>query len=199
MYCQGRLAALSVVLCLLSACGASHSGWNSFPVAIYADQSLASAPNFESDFQDALNFWEQKAGKQLFSYQGVYTGSTPYVGSPSSPSSVTNNVVFLQNPWPFASDIVGQTMVTTSNAGIQGAMIMINPNTDFCPGDCTGQPTMTSQRKVLAHELGHFIGLQHVTDPTNLMYPTSLPGGSLANVTIDEATFQSLITAAVNN
>jgi hypothetical protein len=196
MICQGRLffACFSLVF-FLSACGGSHDGWTSFPVAISADQRLAASPTFQSDFQDAIAFWEGKAGKPLFSYQGAYTGGTPYVGSVSAPDSVTNNVVMLQDPWPFATTIVGQTMVTSSNSTISAAMILINPDTDFCSGDCDGQETLTSERKVLAHELGHFIGLVHVTDPANLMYPTSLPGGSLSEVTIDDAAFQKLITA----
>ncbi len=196
MICHGRLVATCLGLLLFfSACGASHDGWNSFPVPIYANQAQANSPTFVSDFQDAMNFWEGKAGKQLFSYQGPYTGGTPYQGDISAPSSVTNNVVFSPSIWPFAPTIVGQTMVTSTNSTISAAMIMINPNTDFCNGDCTNQLTLTSQRKVLAHELGHFIGLNHVTDIQNLMYPTSLPGGSLSEVTIDEDAFQKLITA----
>jgi predicted Zn-dependent protease len=87
-------------------------------------------------------------------------------------------------------------MVTTSSSGIQAAMVMVNPDTQkFCSGDCTGQMTLSSERKVLAHELGHFLGLGHFfTDTQNLMYPTSLPGGSLSDVTIDEATFTKLIS-----
>ena len=196
MICHGRLVATCLGLLLFfSACGASHDGWNSFPVPIYAESSLAATPTFTSDFQDAMNFWEGQAGKQLFSYQGAYTGGTPYQGDITAPTTVTNNVVFMPSVWPFTSTIVGQTMVTSTNSTISAAMIMLNIDTAYCNGDCTNQLTQTSQRKVLAHELGHFIGLNHVTDPQNLMYPTSLPGGSLSEVTIDEAAFQKLITA----
>jgi hypothetical protein len=194
MICQGRLVGSLLLLFSLSACGSAHNGWNSFPVPIYVDQSLTSSSTFEADFKEAMSFWETKAGKKLFDYKGAYTGaSNPYVGSPSNPDTVTTNVVFFQSPWPFASSIVGQTMVTSASTTIQAAMIMINPTTNFCSGDCNGQYNLTSERKVLAHELGHFLGLQHATDQENLMFPESLPGGSLKTVTIDEVTFKGLV------
>jgi hypothetical protein len=193
MICHGRLVGSLLLLFLMSACGGAHNGWKSFPVPLYVEQSLTSSQTFNSDFQDAMAFWENKAGKKLFDYKGAWSGqNTPYVGSPSNPESVTNNVVFFQTPWPFASTIVGQTMVTSASTEIQAAMIMINPSTSFCAGDCIGQSNRTSERKVLAHELGHFLGLNHVQDTANLMYPESLPGGSLDAVTIDDVTFKSL-------
>jgi hypothetical protein len=196
MICQGRLVSSLIFLVCLSACGSSHTGWNAFPVPITTEQSqITESANFQSDFQDAMTFWNEKAGKQLFDYRGNYSGSTPYSGDPSDIASVSvsSNVLMTESPWPFDSIIVGQTFVTSSQSGFQAAMVMINPTADFCSGDCDGEPNLTSERKVLAHELGHFLGLQHVTDIQNLMYPSSQPGGSLADVTIDETTFQSLI------
>lgn len=32
---------------------------------------------------------------------------------------------------------------------------------------------------VMAHEVGHFLGLEHVADQNNLMYPTVPNGGAL--------------------
>jgi hypothetical protein len=197
MICQGRLVGSLLLLFFMSACGGSHNGgWTSFPVPLYVEPSLTNSASFNADFQEAMTFWETKAGKKLFDFKGAYTSTdNPYVGSPTNPESVTTNVVFFQTPWPFANSIVGQTMVTSASSTIQAAMIMINPATSFCTGDCINQPNLTSERKVLAHELGHFLGLQHVEDQTNLMYPTSLPGGSLGDVTIDEATFKTLVSS----
>lgn len=68
---------------------------------------------------------------------------------------------------------------------INGAMIMFNPNTRFCAGDCERDPRLISQKKSYAHELGHFLGLDHITNVSNIMYPDAVPGGSLEGVAVD--------------
>ena len=72
-------------------------------------------------------------------------------------------------------------------------MIMINPDVPFCSGDCVGQYYANSARKNLAHELGHFIGLQHISDVNNVMYPVLQPGGTLDSVSIDQTALAELI------
>ncbi len=194
---QGRLVRSVQLLFvfLLSACGSQHQGWGSFPVAIYADSQFLATGNMASDFQDAMTFWEAKAGKKLFDYKGTWTGNDVYNGAATAPSAINANVIFFQNPWPFSPSIIGQTTVNTSNTEIKASMIMINPNTSFCPGSCKGAYNSISERKVIAHELGHFLGLQHVNDINNLMYPESEPGGDLTAVTIDEVSFKALTQA----
>lgn len=183
-----------VVLLLFSAgCGQGVTKWNSFPVPIYADSTVTSNANAMSDLQDAMNFWEDKAGKQLFDYKGEYSGSTPYSGSPLNPGTVNNNVILFQSPWPLAEDVIGRTTVTSDGNTIQNALVQINGDIQYCTGDCTGVTGLNSERRDMAHELGHFIGLQHVTDITNIMYPVIQPGGTLNNLKIDDATFQQLV------
>ncbi len=186
MMSHGRLVgSLIFFASILSACGSSHQGWNQFPVPIYTDSTITNSPQAQADLQDAFKFWESKVGKKLFNYQGQWTGGDTYTGDPTSPSAITGNVLFFQNPWPFQPVTVGMTTVKSDDSGIESAMIMINPNTSFCGGDCDGD-YRTSERKTFTHELGHFIGLSHVQDQTNIMYPTSLPGGSLMGMTVDE-------------
>lgn len=181
-------------LCLVFASGcAPKKGWQSFPVKIYADPSITSDPSKESDLRDAMSFWEDKAGHQLFDYQGAWTEGNPYSGSLSQITSILANVVVLQNPWPLGANVAGQTLVSEKGDQITGAVILINGTLAFCNGDCAGQRYITSQRKDFAHELGHFLGLQHVPDVNNIMYPVLQPGGSLSAVTIDQNAFDDLV------
>ncbi len=190
-----QIVLLTVFAIALSACGtdkkpsdsASSPRWNAFPVEIYTDPQLVPNAQANDDFQQAMSFWENKIGKKIFDYRGNWNGQA-YNGN-----SVSQNALFLQNPWGYAKNIAAQTIVLSQQNAIQGAVIMVNPGTSFCPGDCTGETGKTSMRKVFAHELGHFIGLAHSQDATNIMYPDALPGGSLEKLTINAAELLPLV------
>jgi hypothetical protein len=194
MICQGRLfnPLMITLVLVLSACGNGRPGWGKFPVTIYSDATITTYPQAQSDLQDAMNFWEQQSGQKIFDYRGTYNG-TPYTGDVQHPSSIVANTIFFQSPWPLASAVVGQTIVnSTSSNQIQSAMVMINGNAAFCWGDCIGQYNQTSARKTFTHELGHFIGLAHTQDNTDIMYPQITPGGSLTTVRVDSAALREL-------
>lgn len=161
--------------------------WTSFPVEIYTDPSLVPNAQAADDFRSAMTFWERKVGKQLFDYRGNWSGQA------INGTDVARNALFIQNPWTYESNIAAQTVVISQKGEIQGAVVMVNPGTSFCPGDCTGQNHQTSLRKVFAHELGHFIGLSHSQDSSNVMYPDALPGGVLDGLTIDSKALLPLV------
>ncbi len=189
---QGRLIVSLGMALLLSACGQDKegSGWASFPVPIYADSTITSSPEKMADLTDAMDYWSARAGKALFDFKGEWTYGSPFTGNPESPDTL-NNVIFFQNPWPYSAKTVGMTTVRSSSAGIESAMIMMNPMTDFCSGDCEFQ-TGHSQRKTFAHELGHFIGLGHHESPDNIMYPDTTEGASLTAKDIDDAALRAM-------
>lgn len=183
-----------VFAALLVGCGTdskknknSTPRWSSFPVAIYTDPTLVPDAQSAQDFRTAIAFWEKKIGKQIFDYRGNRTDPA-YNGD-----SIAYNAVFSQNPWTYASNIAAQTIVMSRSGEIQGAVIMVNPEIPFCGGDCSGQMAATSYRKVLAHELGHFIGLSHSGDRGNIMYPDALPGAEIDQLSVSSAELMPLI------
>jgi hypothetical protein len=171
----------------------SSSGWPSFPVSIYTDpQVVATNANLE-DFYAAMEFWEAGAGRKLFDYKGDWTGSQPFSGSPGHPVGIQANVVLFQSPWPFGANTAGMTTVESSDGAYKGAVVMINPDIPVCTGDCSGEYSRTSEQKLLAHELGHFLGLQHTQDPQDIMYPSLAPGGSLQAVSVNKAALSQVV------
>lgn len=140
-----------------------------------------------------MRFWETKAGRKLFDFKGAWAQpQAPYTGTAGSPGTITSNVLLFQNPWPYAQNLAGVTTVNTTGTQIDGAVVMINSTTPMCSGDCVSGFGDTSQRKTIAHELGHFLGLPHVQDAANIMYPQVQAGGSLDTVVVDDAALQAL-------
>ncbi|MBU6153658.1 MAG: matrixin family metalloprotease [Bdellovibrionales bacterium] len=178
----------------ITACGGSgHLGWKSLPVPIYADATIMNSNQAMSDLQDAFRYWHQKAGKQIFDLRGEWTFGAPYSGSPTKPDAILGNVIFFQNPWPYPGRYVGMTTVQNSDNGPVAAMVMINGANPFCNGDCL-HDRRVSTRKTFAHELGHFIGLNHNDDPRDIMYPDATPGGTISELKVDEATLRLLVS-----
>jgi hypothetical protein len=181
---------------LLSACGRGQSGWNAFPVPVYVDQQVMSSASARADFEEGMKFWEDRVGKKLFEVKGVWNGGElPYSGDAKNPDQIRENVVFVHRSWPFSMGFVGMTVVKPFDDG-QRAMVMINPDTAFCNGDCNFDYSRTSLRKTFAHELGHFLGLGHVDSRADIMYPTSLPGGTLDHLTADENSLRAITRGA---
>lgn len=202
-----RLCRLSIVFAALtlSGCGKEEKRveaalttgdfrWASFPVALRADEALLDGGWAEDDLLAAIQFWEKKAGRTLFTLNKWRTGDIPYYGDPSKPTDIVENVIFLQSPWPHEKKVAGKTFFFANGNTIQKAAIFINAHTDLCRGSCYNEPTRTSRRKLLAHELGHFLGfVGHSGALNDIMYPEILPGGSLEDLTVDEALLRNLV------
>lgn len=187
---------IGLVFVLLMGCAKEKekvSGWATFPVTLYTDPAMVATEELRGDFLEAMAYWEAHAGRRLFDYRGDWAGGSPYSGSPQRPSGIHANVIFFQNPWPFEANTAGMTTSVSSSSGLVGSMIMINPAVQVCSGECHGEWSRTSQRKLLAHELGHFIGLPHTQDPANIMYPSLAPGGSLQGTAVDARALQQVM------
>lgn len=172
--------------------GSGDVRWESFPVELNLESSLYQDPQFQADLQEAVGFWETRAGKSLFIVQETYRSpSEAYAGSVDDPEAIYFNLIFFFQPWPYASNVAGNTLVRSTGAKIEGGIIMLNSETSLCGGDCSGL-TGLSRRKLLAHELGHFLGLTHTPIREDLMFPEILDGADLDSLQVDITTLKKL-------
>jgi hypothetical protein len=175
-----------------SAFGAGNVRWASFPVDLQVDAALQDGGPAQEDLLAAVAFWENRAGKRLFSLRAWQEGQLPYTGNVTDPETLLANALLFQNPWPNTRDwtpqVAGKTVVHSTGEHINHAVIFLNGQTPLCGGPCDqpGEHEQTSRRRLIAHELGHFLGLTHVSDLHNIMYPEIQAGGALDTETVDE-------------
>ncbi|MGZ3696257.1 MAG: matrixin family metalloprotease [Bdellovibrionota bacterium] len=195
---DGHSRLVLVLFCafLFTACGTKskdESGptrWVSLPVVIYADPGISSNTAAQADLNTAMSFWNSRAGKQLFDYKGAWTGQTPpYTGNPNQPDSLLGNVIYFEHNWPFSTNIAAQTITFSQKNQLLSSVIMLNGTMSLCTGTCTGG---TSELRVMAHELGHFLGLAHSQNTADIMYPEVQSGSSLDSLQVDTATLSQL-------
>ena len=192
---NGFLLSLLILSSALTGCAKNGATrWTTFPIPVYSDYQMVATPERQADFEDALSFWEQRTGKDLFDYKGTWKeGARPYTGTPDNPGTILVNMIFFQNPWHASSNVVGQTVVMAKSNEISNAMIMINPYIELCTRDCESEFWGNSARKNLIHEIGHFLGMKHHQSEDNVMYPILQPGGSLEGLKVDDTELGSLL------
>jgi hypothetical protein len=188
-------AAVLLLVPFLTGCGSGASDapqlgtgeirWASFPVAIQADPALLRSSSSKRDLYAAMDFWEERAGRPLFNLTGAWEGDAPYVGNPANPDQILANVIYFQGPWPFESTIAGKTVVRSNNNVIESAVVLINYEKGLCKGNCYNDPTGISQRKLIAHELGHFLGFGHTNNRSDIMFPEILGGETLEETAVN--------------
>lgn len=167
--------------------------WDSFPVDIYVDQQLMDQPSAVSDLSAAFKFWEDKAQRQLFRFQGAYQApSNLRTASTEDLRRAPVNGIFFENPWPYGVNVPARQAHLMVGSSIRRSVISVDPGSPMCAIQC-GRSMRISFRRVMVHELGHFIGLDHHPNPKNIMYSVYQDTIDLSQVEIDWAELSTVL------
>ena len=199
-----RIITCFLVPLALAACGAGDDSgpkgqeqggrprWKSFSVEINIDQKISDSPEATADVLAAIDFWETKASRKLFVFRGQWNGQQLIEGGIANPFKSPVNQAFHQSPWPYEASVLAMNMRVERVGKIEKSLISINDNYLFCFGPCARNPVV-SFRKVVTHELGHFLGFNHNDDTKNVMYAFYRGDQSLAEMSVDWASMAELI------
>src|SRR5690554_4289242 len=130
----------------------------------------------EEALREAIATWSRAgAGPEL-----VYLGVTE--DQPGHRRGASTNGVYLLRPWPYEKNLLAVTVTSfdTRTGEILDADILINGEEEI---SATGDPSRYDLATILAHEIGHLLGLGEAErNPSATMYPRIARGDRRAIV-----------------
>ena len=169
------------------------SGWTSLPIIYKSDQGMTKVQL--AALKAAMHTWEVATGKTLFTYAGVHTGNTGD-SFPDLYSSLRDQIngQYLDANWKKTgkqTEVLATTIWNNPNNEYQlidAADIHYNTENYFIANALQQSPIdqreIVDMQSLATHELGHFLGLAHVSetyDNTSIMNPSIMIGTGLAN------------------
>jgi hypothetical protein len=153
---QNKLATASQDDCgfVQNSYGQRVSWKKNLPLRIYLDPSFPAI--YEPSLREAAQKWEAVVGRTLFVFERL-TATT-------APNKDGRNIAYLANPWPGGNSQLQavSNLNWYGNQMIEADLLVNSQDYSFYVDDpaTTHDVHMTS---LLVHELGHFLGLKHVS------------------------------------
>ncbi|MGZ3744061.1 MAG: matrixin family metalloprotease [Pseudobdellovibrionaceae bacterium] len=130
----------------------------SFPVKIYIDPSFPT--DYDSILTAAAQKWENILGKTLFIFERAKQSSIP--------SKDNQNVLYWLTSWTEPDkSLQGTSSLSWTNNQLIEADIKVDAQYYTYYVDTPASNTEVHLESLLVHELGHVLGLKHLSDTTN--------------------------------
>lgn len=176
------------------ACDMKEWAKSDFPLVIHIPRDLE---EFTDAIEAAGNTWNESLsesldGRDAFSFTYDNTPNTQWE---TPTSSLQDNLFGFYRifDWKYDVDVnvIAFTATQCQNQRILHADILFNDNFEFDDADLNSRSL--DFETVLLHEMGHFLGLNHVDDTRSIMFPSVQRGAKKRNLSdIDQKNIETL-------
>jgi hypothetical protein len=154
----------------------SVSGWQTDTLQLHLNPANCpvSEATLDAAIDAAVELWNGVTTSHLKLARGSNVSTTPAQAKAGTASTVPINPVIICDPnysatiGEDANNLPGGTSGAASGDSIDYMYILLNAESGKNAN--IGKLTDTTLRVVLAHEIGHVLGLGHASDPNSLMY-----------------------------